>query len=119
MVLIVALSSNLISQSNVNISSSLIVESFYVFVIPIVSVFILWMATKYSADFIKNRYIISDSKKIILFSTVCFLIINGAEEIYYFSNGYFFTTTNLMPIIGIVVFYLVSRKCVKNDTQII
>jgi hypothetical protein len=93
--------------------SDTISQTVFLIVFPI----IMWFAVKYSASFINNNYVIKDANRIVIFSTIDFLILNlllTSKNI--FSN-------NLPPldligtIVAIIIVYLASKRYIKENVN--
>jgi hypothetical protein len=78
-----------------------------------VTVLVVWIATIYSANFLKKKYIIEDKNKIVNLSTlylVCMSIIS------LLLRGFsLWSIVNL--IVMIVVFYLASNKYIEETSE--
>lgn len=80
----------------------------------------IWFGVMYSAGYLAKKYIIPDAKKVInlstiykviltiLFSWLSFSMTSGDMTAIGFAIGF--------PLIGVVVFYVASKKYVKQDS---
>jgi len=76
----------------------------------------IWLGTIYSSRYLDKTYVIKDANKIINFSTAYLTIIGGGFRAYGVMQTGTFHYIDLGFLLGIGVFYMVSKKYVKNNT---
>jgi hypothetical protein len=84
-----------------------------VIVLPIT----MYLAVKYSAGYVNKTYIITKADMIVNYSTIYTLIIAGGYRVYTFLKTGIFTYEYVGFIIAFVVFYVASKKYIKNNSN--
>jgi len=89
----------------------------------------IWLSVMYSAKYIKGRYIIKESDKIIKSATMYFIIIGIGFWLFYIvrvAKGDIYTNSildvnffidNIFFFLEFLVFYLSSKKYIHNTSQ--
>lgn len=85
-------------------------EIVYMILIPIA----VWLGTMYSASYVNKTYVIRDSSKIINISLGISLVIEVVSTIWDLTNNVFLIQDSLIALLAIAIFYLVSKKYIKN-----
>lgn len=81
----------------------------------IVSPLVMWLAVKMSASYVNKTYVVKNASQIILLSTVYLVIVAGGYRVYGFINTGVFQNEYIGFIIALIVFYIASKKYVKNN----
>lgn len=76
----------------------------------------IWLGVMYSAKYLDKTYIIKDAHNIALISTIYLAIIGGGFRLSRLLENENFLYEFLGFVIGVVVFYVASKKYVKNNT---
>ncbi len=79
----------------------------------------LCLGVIYSAKYIKKVYVIGESQRIITFSTAYLIIVNGGLNIMKMIRLQSFDYLFLSVLLGIFVFYIFSKKFIRNNNEII
>ncbi len=85
-------------------------------VFVLVSILGIWLGVIYSSRYLDKTYVIKDANKIINFSTAYLAIIGGGFRVYEVIQTGILHYTDLGFLVGVVVFYFVSKKYVKNNS---
>jgi len=80
---------------------------------------VMWLAVRYSANFVNKRYIIVNPDHIVTLSTVFLVIVAGGYRGYsaLSSSGGMLVIANAIGFfVALVIFYFASKKYVKKTT---
>ena len=96
------------------------------------SIFVLWLSVWYSARYINNTYYVENKKKLLIFSTVYFavvqfgidflIILNSSSNIDFLLYWLLYSTyiiifISIVNIVYIYAFYYFSKKYIKEDRR--
>jgi hypothetical protein len=84
--------------------------------VALISVVGIWLGVIYSSRYLDKTYVIKDADKIINLATLYLVVVGGGFRVYGTIYAGTFHYTDLGFLIGVVVFYFVSKKYVKNNT---
>ncbi len=79
---------------------------------------IMWLAVRYSANFVNKRYVIVNPDHIVTLSTVFLIIVAGGYRGYSWlsSSGGMLVIANAVGFfIALVIFYFASKKYIKKN----
>lgn len=95
----------------------LVSQNYYVVLLGmlILHPIVMWLAVKYSARYLDKTYVIKNASQIILLSTLYLAIVAGGYRAYKFLNTGVFQNEYIVFIITLIVFYIASKKYVKNN----
>ena len=99
-----------------NITILLNVNTFLV-VSTILDMVILWLGVIYASKYLEKTYVINNAKKIVMLATIYFIIIDGGFIVFKFVQSGVFNYEYIIGfILKVVVFYLASKKYIKNNS---
>ncbi len=76
---------------------------------------ILWLATWYQARFVRNRYIMTDLKKVALYAALMMVALSVLGFVMDMSEGYAWIWEDYaISALSIAVFYVAARKYLKG-----
>ena len=75
----------------------------------------VWLGVMYSAKYLNKTYVIKNAHKIVALSTIYLAVIGGGFRLLKLIQTGNFSYELLGFIIGIVIFYLASKKYIKNN----
>lgn len=109
---------------NVGLLSFLSTPSLSKLFLLMVRILAIWLGTMYSANYLKNKYIIGDKDKIVNLATMYFVVLNlGYLLIVIFSSGGLIgeklAGINVVYsffefVVAAFLFYIFSKKYIKN-----
>lgn len=77
----------------------------------------IWLGTMYSAKYVNKTYVIKDSDNVAKLATIYLGILAGGYQLYNLLKE--ISTASIMNILffigGIIVFYILSKKYIKNS----
>lgn len=74
-----------------------------------------WLGVMYSAKYLDKTYVIKNAQNIVLLSTVYLVVIGGGYRLYQFLQTGIFKDEYIGFILGLLAFYLASKKYIKNN----
>lgn len=77
--------------------------------------FIIWLGVKYSASYCNKKYVIESTKEIVILSTLYLAITRGLFMGYQIFAQGLLTMNHLISVITVIVFYLASKKYIKQS----
>ncbi|TAK57411.1 hypothetical protein EPO17_02015 [Patescibacteria group bacterium] len=84
-------------------------------VVALINILGIWLGVIYSSKYLDKTYIIKDANKIINLATLYLAVIGGGFRVYNIIHTGIFPYTDLGFLVGLVIFYMVSKKYVKNN----
>ena len=82
----------------------------------ILNVIGIWLGVLYSSKYLDKTYVIKNANKIVILSTIFIILVGGGFRVYKFFQSGVFSYEYIGFATGIVIFYLASKKYVKNNT---
>lgn len=79
---------------------------------------VYWLGVMYSARYVNKKYVIRNSKEIANLATVYLLVVGGGFRLLQILGGGDFTFEHISFLLVLVVFYLASRKYIKNTSDV-
>lgn len=78
--------------------------------------FMVWLGVIYSSRYLDRTYIIKDAKHVVLLSTIYLVIVAGGIRLLDFMQTGIIKIEYIGFIIGLIIFYMMSRKYIKDNT---
>ena len=110
--LIITLIIKVIFNKDVDSATALIV-SVSVIYLPLV----YWLGVMYSARYINKKYFVENSNEIAKLSTIYLIVVGGGFRLFQIINGSGLTIELIGFVLAVIVFYLASRKYIKNSNE--
>ncbi len=76
----------------------------------------IWFGVMYSAKYLDKTYVLKNAHKIAVISTVYLAVIGFGFRIFQFLQGGTISYELVQIIAGVIVFYIASKKYIKNNT---
>lgn len=86
------------------------------FAFIILSILSIWLGVIYSSKYLNKTYIIKNADQIVILSTIYLVLVGGGFRVYKFIQTGVFTYEYIGFAIGIIIFYFVSKKYIKNNS---
>lgn len=82
----------------------------------ILNILSIWLGVIYSSRYLNKTYVIKNADQIVILSTIYLVLVGGGLRAYKFVQTGVFTYEYIGFAVGVIIFYLISKKYIKNNS---